>query len=246
MNKSSSFDLPSFFLSAPAPCPYLPNREERKLFTFLVGPEANALNYNLAQAGFRRSQSIAYRPACEDCQACQSVRIVASKFVFSRGQKRTAQRNRHLTAEILPPLASLNSGDEQYDLLSRYLRHRHPHGDMAAMSKRDYAAMIEETHVDTHIVAYRSEGVLVACALVDRLADGLSLVYSFFEPSLARQSLGNFIILDHIVRARAAKLPYIYLGYLVANSPKMAYKMRFQPLEKLTQQGWKPYETKNG
>ncbi len=224
-----------FFLTAPAPCPYLPGREERKVFTHLQGPDSEALNDVLTQAGFRRSQTIAYRPACEGCDACQSARIRVTDFVPSASMRRTLARNRDLVAE---PVAAVTTR-EHYALLQRYLDSRHKDGGMADMSFFDTVAMIEETSVNTHMVEYRlpgennTPGQLLAVALVDGLSDGLSLVYSFFDTDAAhkRRSLGSYIILQHIEAARTRHLPYVYLGYWVPGSDKMAYKARFKPLE---------------
>jgi arginyl-tRNA--protein-N-Asp/Glu arginylyltransferase len=125
--------------------------------------------------------------------------------------------------------------------LRTYLDSRHPGGGMSDMGLFDYVAMVEETPVETHIVEYRKDdGTLVACALTDRLRDGLSMVYSFFHPGEDMRSLGTYMILDHVRTAQAAGLPYVYLGYWVRGSDKMDYKIRFSPLEALTQNGWEP------
>ncbi len=229
-----------FFLTAPTPCPYLPGREERKVFAHLPLSDGAAVNDSLTQVGFRRSQNIAYRPACDSCRACQSARLPVGDYVFSRSEKRTLARNSHLERHLVEAEATT----EQFDLLRRYLNARHASGGMADMTWPDYVAMIEDTAVRTHIIEYRTRskdhgpGDLVACILVDVLHDGLSLVYSFYEPDLGKQSLGSFIILDHVVQARQVQLPYIYLGYWVQGSEKMAYKARFAPLEILRGGGW--------
>jgi arginine-tRNA-protein transferase len=225
-----------YFLTAPSPCPYLPGRQERKVFTFLGGDGASAVNSALAQRGFRRSQNIAYLPACERCQACRPVRIPVDSFADARWA-RTARRNADLRAEPL----SARTTPEQFSLLRSYLDRRHGDGDMADMTALDYAAMVEQTPVDTEVVEYRdAAGTLFAVALTDRLGDGFSMVYSFFEPHAARRSLGSFLIVDHVARARAQGLPYVYLGYWIAGSAKMDYKRRFGPLEELTPEGWRP------
>jgi len=229
-----------FFLTAPSPCPYLPGREERKVFAHLPLLDGAAVNDSLTQGGFRRSQNIAYRPACESCAACVSARLPVGDYVFSRSERRALARNRHLERHVVEAEATL----EQFDLLRRYLTSRHAGGGMADMTWPDYVAMVEDTAVRTHMVEYRvrtadgGPGELVACALVDHLADGLSLVYSFFDPSQARHSLGSFMILDHLIQAGLMDLPYVYLGYWVQGSQKMDYKSRFSPLEVLRPQGW--------
>ncbi len=239
-------DNPQFYLTAPSPCPYLAGRQERKVFTHLVGERANALNDVLTQGGFRRSQNIAYRPACEGCRACLSIRIVVDDFDWTASLRRVLKTNDDIVGTVTPPRPS----SEQYSLFHRYLETRHADGGMADMSVVDYAMMVEDTHVDTVLVEYRARtadsaitgrghGPLIAAALTDRLSDGLSMVYSFFDPEPARRGLGTFLILDHIRRARAAGLPYVYLGYWVEGSPKMGYKQRFRPQEVLGPTGWR-------
>ena len=229
-----------FFLTAPSPCPYLPAREERKVFTHLPLTDGAAINDALTAAGFRRSQNIAYRPACESCEACVSARVPAPGYPFSRSERRVLDRNRDLQRHVVEAEATI----EQFELLRRYLMARHAEGGMADMTWPDYLAMVEDTPVRTHLIEYRlasegrGPGELVACALVDALADGLSLVYSFYEPTLRRRSLGSFIILDHIVQAGLHGIPYVYLGYWVQGSPKMDYKARFRPIEVLKGQSW--------
>jgi arginyl-tRNA--protein-N-Asp/Glu arginylyltransferase len=230
-----------FFLTAPSPCPYLPGRDERKVFAHLPLSEGASVNDALTQVGFRRSQNIAYRPACEACESCVSARIPAEGYPFSRSERRVLDRNNDLERYLVEAEATL----EQFDLLRRYLSARHAEGGMADMTWHDYVAMVEDTAVRTHLIEYRMRsadggpGELLACALVDVLSDGLSLVYSFYDPTMARRSPGSFIILDHVVQAEAAGLPYVYLGYWVSGSEKMAYKARFAPLEVLKPGGWR-------
>ncbi len=218
----------------------MPDRVERKVFARLTGPLAQPLSEALTHSGFRRSQSIAYRPACEGCNACVSVRIVAEEFVPSRSQKRIRRRNGDLVRREVAAEATR----EQFALLRTYLDSRHSGGGMSDMGLFDYVAMVEETPVNTHIVEYRrpstdgTPGALVACALSDVLRDGLSMVYSFYHPGEDARSLGTHMILDHVAAARLRKLPYVYLGYWVPGSDKMDYKSRFAPLEALGQNGW--------
>ncbi|MFO1101580.1 MAG: arginyltransferase [Methylocystis sp.] len=233
-------DAPQFYLTSPAPCPYLPGREERKVFTHLIGLRAPALNDTLTQSGFRRSQTIAYRPACEQCRACVSVRVKLDEFAPSRGMRRVRRRNADLVSETRPARAT----HEQYGLFRRYVGARHSDGGMADMSMVDYQMMIEDSHVDTRLIEYRLArangeiGPLVACCLTDRLSDGLSMVYSFYEPELEHRSLGAFMILDHAERGRSFGMPHVYLGYWVEGSRKMEYKSRFLPQERLGMSGW--------
>lgn len=240
-----SRDTPQFYLTAPSPCPYLEGKEERKVFTHLVGERAAELNDLLTQGGFRRSQSIAYRPACDTCRACVSVRILASEFEPTRSMRRIAARN----DDIIGTMRAARPTSEQYSIFRAYLDARHQDGGMADMSVLDYAMMVEDSHVQTRLVEYRrrgpdstftGEGVgdLVAVALIDVLADGLSMVYSYFDPDQAARSLGTVMILDQIARAKKMGLPYVYLGYWVRSSKKMDYKSRFLPQERLMPSGW--------
>src|SRR5579875_3298288 len=201
-------EAPQFYLTAPSPCPYLPSREERKVFTHLIGRRAATLNDTLTQSGFRRSQTIAYRPACENCRACVSVRVKVDEFRLSKNLRRTLSRNRDIAASVV----RVEPTSEQYSLFRAYLDARHSDGGMADMTVLDYSMMIEDSHVDTRVVEYRrrgpdsgingrGSGELLAVALSDVLNDGLSMVYSFFEPGEADRSLGTFMILDHIERA---------------------------------------------
>jgi len=230
-----------FFLTSPQACPYLPGRQERKVFAHLPLSEGASVNDALTAVGFRRSQNIAYRPACEGCDACVSARIPAADYPFSRSERRILEKNDALSRHLVEAEATM----EQFELLRRYLNHRHPNGGMSDMTWPDYVAMVEDTAVRTHMVEYRTAsgddrgpGDLVACVLVDVLADGLSLVYSFYDPAIAPRSPGSFIILDHVVQASLTDMPYVYLGYWVSGSVKMDYKSRFRPLEVLKPGGW--------
>jgi arginine-tRNA-protein transferase len=212
--------FPRFFVTSPSPCPYLPGKLERKIFTELNGPHAGELNDALGRIGFRRSQSVAYRPSC-------------------------AGRNADLEVTACKPWAT----EEQYELLHRYLATRHPGGGMTAMDEGDYADMVEQSPVSSFVIEYREptrnghRGRLVGACITDQQADGLSMIYSFFAADHeSRPGLGNFIIMDHILRARAAKLPYVYLGYWVKGSQRMEYKTRYQPLEVLGPNGWSAFD----
>jgi len=233
--------FPRFFVTSPSPCPYLPGRSERKVFTELKGPHAAELNDALSRIGFRRSQTVAYRPSCVDCSACISVRVLADEFRPSTTQRRELKRNGDLVASICRPWSTV----EQFELLQRYLGERHPGGGMTSMDEVDFADMVEHTPVDSWLVEYReptldgTPGRLVGACLTDRQGDGLSMIYSFYEPDHAERSgLGNFIILDHIRRAADEGVPYVYLGYWVEGSVRMQYKIRYRPLERLTRAGW--------
>ncbi len=231
-----SRDTPQFYLTAPSPCPYLGGKEERKVFTHLVGERAPELNNILTQGGFRRSQSIAYRPACEGCRSCVSVRVVARDFRPTQSMRRVLRRNTDITGDMRIAVPT----SEQYAIFRAYLDSRHRDGGMADMTVLDYAMMVEDSHVETRIIEYRlrGSGELIAIALTDVLGDGLSMVYSFFEPDQAARSLGTFMVLDHIARAQRMGLAYVYLGYWVRGSRKMDYKSRFLPQERLMPDGW--------
>ncbi len=218
------------------------------MFTELSGPHAGELNDALGRIGFRRSQGVAYRPSCAGCSACVSVRVVTDAFRANATQRKLLRRNQDLHVTACRPWAT----EEQFALLRRYLADRHPGGGMAGMDEDDYSDMIEHSPVNSVIVEYREPDVdggpgrLVGACLTDRQADGLSMIYSFYDPTHAdRPGLGNLIILDHILRARAAGLSYVYLGYWVKGSPKMAYKTRYRPMEMLTPMGWRQMPAEN-
>jgi leucyl-tRNA---protein transferase len=226
-----------FFSTELAPCPYLEGRRERRLVTLLDGAGGVALHDRLLLAGFRRSQNFAYRPACPGCQACVPVRIPVAQFWLTRTWRRILRHNADLEARERRAVATR----EQFELFARYLAGRHAESGMSEMSWDDYRAMVEDSPIETVLIEWRRpDGSLIAASLTDRAASGLSGVYKFFDPDEAGRSLGSLIILWHVQRAREQGLPYVYLGYWIAGSPKMAYKARFQPLEHLTPAGWQP------
>ncbi len=240
---NQSLQFPKFYVTAATPCAYLEGREERKVFTELKGGEAQSLNDALSRVGFRRSQQVAYRPACENCNACISVRVLALEFEAKRSMRKIIRANADLVAR---PVDTYVSG-EQYSLLKHYLDSRHATGGMAGMDIVEYADMVENSPVNTTLVEYRKReldpekpksGPLLGVCLTDVMADGLSMVYSFYNPEEADRSLGTYMILDHIKKAQKAGLRHVYLGYWIEDSKKMAYKIRFQPLERLGPDGW--------
>lgn len=231
----------AFYLTPPAPCPYVPGRMERKIFTELRGPGAPAVAEALGRIGFRRSQTIAYRPACDACHACVPVRVPLAGFTPTRAQRRVLRAAADLVATERAPWST----PEQYGLLRRYLALRHPAGGMSAMDAVDYADMVEQTPVDTRVIEYREPGfdgaggALVGAAITDVQADGLSMIYSFYDAAHPRRrGLGTFMVLDHAARAKALGLPYLYLGYWIEGARRMAYKATFRPLERLGRAGW--------
>jgi len=234
---------PQFYVTAPQPCPYLPGRMERKLFTALQGEQSERLNNALSKQGFRRSQNVLYRPSCAECSACLSARIRVADFQPNRTQRRTLRRNALLKRNATTPWAT----EEQFDLFRRYLDSRHADGGMADMDVFEFSAMVEETPIRSRVVEYTrppDDGErgrpLIAVCLTDVLDDGLSMVYSFYDPTRTHLSLGTWIILDHIAIAREAGLPYVYLGYWVPGSRKMGYKAQFGGLEIYKNGQWQP------
>ncbi|HZS84140.1 MAG TPA: arginyltransferase [Stellaceae bacterium] len=230
--------LQHFYRTSALPCPYLDGKLERKLITELAGRDAKSFYDDLCRAGFRRSHHLAYRPSCAGCAGCVPVRVAALAFCPTRSTRRVARIN----ADIEGRETELRATAEQYRLFVRYERTRHAGSEMAAMTFGDYRAMIEDSPIDTRIVEFRDpRRILVGACIIDALDDGYSAVYSFFDPLLARRSLGTFMVLWLVEDARRRGLPYIYLGYWIAESDKMSYKTRFRPLESLGAQGWQPF-----
>ena len=227
---------PQFYVTAPQPCPYLEGRMERKLFTALQGDTATKLNDSLSKQGFRRSQNVLYRPSCAECSACMSARIDVSRFEPTRSQRRVKKRAEYLKRRATAPWAT----EEQYALFRQYLDGRHATGGMADMDMFEFAAMVEETPIRSRLIEYEDDAGLHAVCLTDILDDGLSMVYSFFDPALEKLSLGTYIILDHVAIARDLELPYVYLGYWVPGSQKMGYKANFKGLEIYSNDSWIP------
>ena len=231
--------LQHFYRTSASTCPYLPDRRERKLITELGGRDAKSLYHDLCRAGFRRSHHLAYRPSCIDCEACVPVRIPVLRFVNGR----SARRIRNLNRDVVGTAIEARSTVEQYRLFSRYQRSRHAESEMAAMSYGDYCAMIEDSPIETTLIEFRTATrTLVGVCLADLLDDGYSAVYSFFDPTEARRSLGTNIVLWLVGAALERGLPYVYLGYWIAASDKMSYKMRFRPLEALAKGDWRTLE----
>lgn len=230
------WEIKFFHVTAENACPYLPARLERKLVARL-GNNRDLFN-RLSAAGFRRTHNYLYRPACSDCQACIPVRLPVADFSPSKSQLRIVRRNADLIARSAPARAT----NEHYGLFSRYLQERHADGEMADMTFEDYRSMVEDTPVDSRLIEYRGEnGRLLAVALVDLLQEGLSAVYSFFAPEYPRRSLGAYIILDLVKQVRRTGGSYLYLGYWIDQSPKMAYKTRFRPIELHQGNGWRRF-----
>lgn len=232
-----------FYLTRPSPCPYLEGQMERKVFTNL-GPDGDpsALHERLSSSGFRRSQNIIYRPACAACNACKATRVPVQKFELTKRWRRIVKKNANLVRGAVRPVATA----EQYRLMKRYLMGRHKDGGMSDMSISDYISMVEDSPVPSVVFEYRlgdgDDAPLIAAAITDVMRDGLSMVYSFFDPDFAKQSIGSFIILDHIAHAKELGIEHVFLGYWVKNSDKMDYKARFRPLEVLDGDVWSDIE----
>ncbi len=232
-----------FFMSTDGDCPYLSDQRERKLFTTLSDENAKFVQNALSHQGYRRSQNILYRPVCQNCAACLSARIKVSEFQPSRNQKRILNKNKDVVREV----RMANATEEQFELFQRYVGSRHQDGGMSDMTIYDFAAMIDQTNVPTRVVEYRLMGEygpdkLIAANLCDVLDDGLSMVYSFFDPECTARSLGSYMILDHIDLSRRSHLDYVYLGYWVKNSPNMGYKARYKPLEVYFNDQWRDFD----
>ena len=223
-----------FYVTAPAPCPYINGNVERRLVAELKGRNEVTLHDTLSRVGFRRSHGIVYAPVCPDCTACLAVRTLVQEFKPSVSQRRVLRINNDVMVMEKPALAT----EEQYELFSKYQEFRHTGGDMATMDYYDYQALIEETSVKTFVLEYRILDNLVGTCIVDQMADGLSGVYSFFDPTNKKRSLGTLIVLTLVRLAENLRLPYVYLGYWVSGSKNMAYKEKFQPIEYYDGNGW--------
>lgn len=222
------------YLTAPYPCSYLPQREARSQVAtpaFLITPK---LYGALVHRGFRRSGSFTYRPRCGDCRQCVPVRVVVDGFRPSRTQRRSWKRHRDLDVEILP----LQDKAEYFALYERYQKARHPGSGMAEDTPEQYRNFLLQSHVDTLLVEFREHGTLRMVSVLDVLDDGLSAVYTFYDPDIAAASFGTFNVLWQIELCRKLELPYLYLGYWIRASRKMAYKARFRPLQGLRDGDW--------
>lgn len=232
-------ELP-FYLTRPSPCPYLDGQVEQKIFTRLLGngPSDYLLTSQLTPFGFRRSQSIIYRPACPTCMACVPVRIKANEFTLTRNLKRIHAKNRDLTTKVI----STSEAEPLFELFSAYQNARHNQGDMAQMQLPDFTAMMHEGSENSALLCLHDKaGITVGAMLMDKLAGGTSAVYSFFDPELDKRSLGSELIIRLVEETKNQRLEFVYLGYWIKQSRKMAYKARFPALQCLTANGWEDF-----
>jgi leucyl-tRNA---protein transferase len=227
-----------FYLTAPYPCSYLPEcmaRSQVATPSFLI---STPVYTELVQRGFRRSGTFTYRPRCDTCRACVPVRVEAAAFTPNRTQRRAWQRHRALEVSLEP----LQDREEYYALYQRYQAARHSDADMENDSREQYRNFLLQSHIDTILVEFREDGVLRMVSIVDILQDGLSSVYTFYDPDVPQASYGTYNVLWQVELCRKLQLDYLYLGYWIRESRKMAYKAGFRPLQGLVQGNWQPLD----
>ncbi len=230
------FSLLQFYSTSPYPCSYLPDREARSQVatpSHLINDEIYS---SLVRSGFRRSGIFTYRPNCDACQACTPVRLPVNQLVTSRSQRRALQRHGNLVARELP----LSFVESHYALYSRYQQARHPGGGMDEDSHDQYAHFLLQSRVDTRLIEFSENDIVRMVSVIDVLDDGLSSVYTFYDPDLPQTSFGTYNIVWQAAQCRALGLPYLYLGYWIAECRKMAYKAAFQPIEGYVAGQWGP------
>jgi leucyl-tRNA---protein transferase len=236
------FNRVQFYLTSVYPCSYLPLLEARSQVATPAHLISTEVYSQLIQAGFRRSGQFTYRPQCAGCQACVPVRVRVEDFKPGRTQKRVLKRNQGMQVNVMP----LTFIEAHYELYRKYQRMRHSGGGMDQDNAEQYSQFLLASHVDSTLVEFRLDGKLVMVSVVDKVRDGLSAVYTFFDPDEEKCSPGVYNVLWQISRARELGLPYVYLGYWIAESRKMSYKQQYQPLEGLIEGRWQRLPDSNG
>lgn len=236
MTAPSDFKLLSFFATPEHPCSYLDDRQAVTVFADPDYPKDSNLYSVLSRHGFRRSGEHIYRPHCTHCNACTPLRVLARQFTPNRNQRRAWKKNKDLSVTAVQPAFA----SEHFELYRRYLASRHPDGGMDNQGPNQYLDFLTSIWSDTTFFEFRKDGKLLAVAVCDRIDDGLSAVYSFYDPDYPKRSLGTYLILWLVEHARNLGLHAVYLGYWIAESRKMAYKSQFHPAEQLDDGVWKP------
>ncbi len=236
--------FPTLYQTAPHPCPYIESNTAVNLILDPHYPVNTSLYARLLQHGFRRNGSLYYRPFCNECSACISVRLMVSHFRPNRAQRRTLTRNADVTTRVTKARFS----QEHFELYLRYQATRHAGDSMDDPDPEKYRRFLVDSEVETSFIEFRKDDVLLGVSIVDRVDDGLSAIYTFFEPNAPKRSLGTYAILAQVDLARREGLDWVYLGYWIAESPKMAYKSKFRPLQRYNpfSARWEPMDEVNG